>query len=150
LGRGHRLALVVAALVTAVVAFVVIGSDETDERADDPAAERTERAEREPTATARSALPPPPQEVVLKGGAPEGGVAKVVFKKGDTVRLLVSSDTPDEIHVHGYDVTRRVAPGKPARFRFEADVEGQFEIESHAAEDAGREALIARLVVQPS
>ena len=39
---------------------------------------------------------------------------------------------------------------KPARFSFKADLEGVFEIESHAAEDAGQEPLIANLVVNPS
>ena len=65
------------------------------------------------------------------------------------MRLVVSSDGSDEIHLHGYDITRNAAPGKPARFRFKADIEGVFEIESHTAEDAGREPLIARLVVEP-
>ena len=65
------------------------------------------------------------------------------------MRLLVSSDGNDEIHLHGYDITRNAAPGKPARFRFKADVEGVFEIESHTAEDAGLEPLVGRLVVEP-
>ena len=42
------------------------------------------------------------------------------------------------------------APGRPARFRFRADAEGAFEIESHVAQDAGRDPLVARLVVSPS
>ena len=41
-------------------------------------------------------------------------------------------------------------PGKPARFDFEANLEGQFEMESHVAEDAGRDPLVANLVVEPS
>jgi hypothetical protein len=150
LGRGQRLGLVAAAVIVAVVAFAVLGSGETDDRADDPAKTPAADREREPTATARSAPPPPPQEVVLKRGRPEGGAVPIEVVKGETVRLVVSSDAPDEIHVHGYDLTRKTAPGQPARFEFKADIEGQFEVESHTAEDAGRDPLVARLVVEPS
>jgi hypothetical protein len=33
------------------------------------------------------------------------------------------------VHVHGYDLFRDVAPGRPARFSFPARVDGVFEIE---------------------
>ena len=66
------------------------------------------------------------------------------------MRFVVISDAADDIHLHGYDIEKKVAPGQPARFRVKADLEGVFEIESHIAEDAGREPLIARLVVEPS
>ena len=49
-----------------------------------------------------------------------------------------------------WDVEQDAAPGKPARFSFPATIEGVFEIESHEAEHAGKDALIARLVVEPS
>lgn len=150
-----RLGLIALAILVAVVAFVVLSPGETDEKADDPgdrAAETAPAATEEqtgPIATAPSAPSPAADEIVVRGGKPEGGVQRVVVKKGDTVRLLVSSDGDDEIHLHGYDITRRAAAGKPARFRFQADVEGVFEIESHTAEDAGLEPLVGRLVVEP-
>ena len=146
--------LIALAVAVAVVAFVVLSPGDTDEDADDPAgqAAQTTPAQTEadsPTATAPSAPPPPPDEIVVRGGKPEGGVQRVEVTRGDTVRLIVSSDGSDEIHLHGYDLTRSAAPGKPARFRFKADVEGVFEIESHTAEDAGLEPLVGRLVVEP-
>jgi hypothetical protein len=150
-----RLGLIALAIAVAVAAFVVLSPGETDEKADDPgspAAETTPAItadEATPTATAPSAPQPAADEIVVKGGKPEGGVQRVAVTKGDTVRLLVSSDGDDEIHLHGYDITRTAKPGKPARFRFAANVEGVFEIESHTAEDAGLEPLIGRLVVEP-
>ena len=66
------------------------------------------------------------------------------------MRFVVDSDEPDDIHVHGYDIEKSVAPGKPAKFSFTADIEGIFEIESHEAEHVGKDALIAKLVVTPS
>jgi hypothetical protein len=151
-----RLGLIVLAAGVAVVAFVVLSPGDTDEKADDPAnragqtttVETTEE-QTAPTATAPSAPPPAADEIVVKGGKPEGGVQRVAVAKGDTVRLLVSSDGADEIHLHGYDITRSAGPGKPARFRFKADVEGVFEIESHTADDADLDPLVGRLVVEP-
>ncbi len=112
-----RLGLVVAAALVAVVAFVVISPGEESEQADDPATtqaqeQTTTETESTPTATAESAPPPPPEEIVLRGGAPEGGVQRIVVDKGSTVRMVVASDAQDEIHVHGYDLYRDTAPGQ--------------------------------------
>lgn len=84
------------------------------------------------------------------GGEVEGGVQEIEVTAGEVVTLVVTSDSPDDIHLHGYDIEREAGPGEPARFRFKADIEGAFEIESHVAEDAGLEPLIANLLVEPS
>ena len=70
--------------------------------------------------------------------------------KGDTVRIVITTDAPDELHLHGYDIEREAAPGQPARFRFKANAEGEFVLESHTAEHAGNEPVIARLLIGPS
>jgi hypothetical protein len=67
----------------------------------------------------------------------EGGKmrpAEISVDEDDSVRLLVSSDRPMEIHLHGYDVEREVGPGQKASLRFEADLTGRFEIEDHESE----------------
>jgi FtsP/CotA-like multicopper oxidase with cupredoxin domain len=106
----------------------------------------------EPAAPERQGESAGPRSVriALEAGEPEGGVEDITVTSGEVVRLIVTSDAPDEIHLHGYDIEHEAAPGQPARFRFEADIEGSFEIESHLAQDAGREPLIATLVVEPS
>jgi FtsP/CotA-like multicopper oxidase with cupredoxin domain len=86
----------------------------------------------------------------LRGGQVVGGAKTIEAERGDTVRLVVRSDAPDELHLHGYDIEREAAPGRPARFRFTADAEGEFVLESHTAEHAGHEPVIARLLVGPS
>ncbi|MGI8945884.1 MAG: hypothetical protein ACR2GL_06575 [Thermoleophilaceae bacterium] len=101
----------------------------------------------EPTATTDAR---PEQRIVLRDHAPVGGPARIEVARGDFVRLVVESDAPDEIHVHGYDVDGRAAPREPFRVSFRAEVEGVFEIERHAAEDGGGELVIARLVVAPA
>jgi FtsP/CotA-like multicopper oxidase with cupredoxin domain len=154
----QRIALIVAALVVAVVAFVIAwpGDDDEPERAASSAPAQTETGDdsAEPQATTDTEPPEPPKPEVtrinIKGGAVAGGAKTIDVTKGDTVRIVVTADAPDDIHLHGYDIEREVAPGQPARFRFKANAEGAFEIESHVAEDAGLDALVARLVVSPS
>jgi FtsP/CotA-like multicopper oxidase with cupredoxin domain len=161
MSRNQRLALVAAAVAVAVLAFVLAqpGDDEDDgERAaTTPAQTETESGSSGgtgPTETEAEEPPPPPEPEVtrlrLRGGEVVGGAQDIEVESGDTVRIVVSSDAPDEIHLHGYDITKNPAPGRPVRFVFEADAEGAFEIESHVAADAGKDPLVARLVVQPS
>ena len=160
--------LVVAALAVAVIAFVIAspGSDDGDgEQAAQTTTTQAEtggetetevetetEAETEPETETEPQPPPEPPvtRVRIKGGQVVGGPKTVELAKGDAVRLVVAADAPDEIHVHGYDITKNAGPGAPARFVFRADLEGVFEVESHVAEDAGRNPLVARLVVNPS
>jgi FtsP/CotA-like multicopper oxidase with cupredoxin domain len=160
MSRNQRLALVAAAVAVAVLAFALAqpGDDEDDgERAaTTPAQTETESGSSGgtgPTETEEPPPPPPEPEVTrlrLREGAVVGGAQDIEVESGDTVRIVVTSDAPDEIHLHGYDITKNPAPGQPARFSFKADAEGAFEMESHVAADAGKDPLVARLVVQPS
>jgi hypothetical protein len=127
MSRNQRIGLVVGALLVAVVAFVVARSGGED-------------GSNEPAVT----------RISVKGGVLVGDAKTIRVAKNDIVRIVVSSDVADEIHLHGYDIEKEAAPGKPARFHFKADAEGAFELESHAAEDAGKEPLLARLLVGPS
>jgi FtsP/CotA-like multicopper oxidase with cupredoxin domain len=155
MSKAGRLGLLALALVVAVLAFVVLKPGDDDEKVDGTPAAQTAKS---PTATSPSAQEPPTdgpdavpsRTITLTKHAANGGAPEIKAAKGQTVRFVVTSDAPDEIHVHGYDIEREVAPGEPARFSFKADIEGIFEIESHEAEHAGEDALIAKLVVEPS
>ena len=151
MSRNQRIGLVVAALVVAVVAFVVAQPGDDDDPKPSSKATQTQTPADSGTDTQPEApAEPPVTRISLTGGVIAGDVKSIEVAKGDTVRIVVSSDVEDEIHLHGYDIEREAAPGKPARFKFKADVEGAFELESHAAEDAGKEPLVARLLVGPS
>jgi FtsP/CotA-like multicopper oxidase with cupredoxin domain len=156
MSRNQRIALVVAALAVAIAAFLIAQPGD-DEDGGEQAATTPQQTETGGGATAPAETeqePPPPEPRVtrlrIRDGAVVGGPRDIEVERGDTVRIHVSADAADEIHLHGYDITRNAAPGRPARFRFRANAEGAFEIESHVAADAGREPLIARLVVEPS
>jgi hypothetical protein len=148
-----RAGLVALAVIIAVVAFVALRPGDDSKKSDSSgqkAGQTTTTGDKGPTATAPSA-PAPPLDVTLKGGKPVGGVKSLKVKKGDVVRLQVRTDEKvDQLHLHGYDIEKEARAGKPADFKFKASIEGVFELESHTAEDAGREPLVARLVVEPS
>ena len=73
-----------------------------------------------------------------------GAVTRIEATEGERVRFAVRASTEQEVHLHGYDILRTAAPGKPARFSFTASITGRFEVEY---EGAGRQ--VAELEVQP-
>ena len=154
MSRNQRIGLVVGAIVVAVVAFVVArpGGDDNDNGSQPAAQTAPGRTDEGAAETQPKTEPPEPavNRIRIHDGAVVGGVQRIRTTKGDTVRIVVTSNAPDDIHLHGYDIEKKTGPGQPARFVFRADIEGIFEIESHVAEDAGREPLLARLVVEPS
>jgi len=150
MSNGQRMGLIALAIVVVAVAFVVARPDDDEEKQGaDRAAQGTtsETAARPPETTPTATTESRPEHRVrLRAHKPVGGVVRIEAKKGDFVRITVESDEPDEIHLHGYDIEKAVAPGEPARFSFRADIEGDFEMEGHE----GGEAVVARVVVEPA
>ena len=132
----RRFAVLVAMLALAASGFVFssCGGDDGDSAA--PATETTTTSEptaTETTTTTETTPPPPPGpteiRIVVVDGAPKGGIVREKVEKGDRVVLIVRSDVTDHVHLHGYDIMRDVAPGKPARLPFKATIPGRFEVE---------------------
>ena len=82
--------------------------------------------------------------MTVRGGEPVDGIVRAEAHKGEPVLVVVRSDVADEVHVHGYDLMADVAPDKPVRIEFAANLTGRFEIE---LEDRGKQ--IAQLTVVP-
>ena len=143
--RTSRALIAVAALVAVVVLFVVLAGGD-----DDGGGETTTQAQPTTgtTAPAAGTQPEPAEEpvprIVVEGGEPRGGVERLSFDSGERVRFVVRSDVADEVHVHGYDVSREVPAGGSVRFGFPASIEGVFEVELE-----GRGVQIAELRVSP-
>ena len=81
-------------------------------------------------------------DLAVENGAMTPDEVEVV--EGNRVKLRVTSDEPIEIHLHGYDLEREVAPGEPATLSFEADLTGRFEMEDHESEE-----VLGVLIIQP-
>lgn len=82
--------------------------------------------------------------IVVRNGAPVGGVEELDYDAGDQIRFRVKSDISEEIHVHGYDIAKDVEAGSSVTFSFPADIEGIFEVELEE-----RAEQIAELTVNP-
>ncbi|MFG3558854.1 hypothetical protein ACGGAQ_31215 [Micromonospora sp. NPDC047557] len=59
---------------------------------------------------------------------------RVTVAKGQLVRITVTSDADDELHVHGYDLGARLPAGTPGSVEFRAEKTGLFEVETHETE----------------
>ncbi len=131
----HRATLLVLAVIAAIAAIIIVpslGSDEGDDTeppTPPPAATTT-------TGGATTATPGQPgpkrsaaKTITVRDAKPVGGVQRLNFDKGTTVLFTVKSDVADEIHVHGYDLSKDVAAGGSATFRFKAEADGIYEIE---------------------
>jgi hypothetical protein len=146
-----RIAIVLGAVVVLVAAFVIAkgGGDDTSSSADTAAtatapAPASGTGTAPATTTAKPTVPAAPVVTVVDA-KPKGGIQRLTFIKGDTIRFLVRSDTADEIHFHGYDVHKDVKAGGTVAFSVPATIEGRFVVE---LEDHGTQ--IAEVEVDPS
>jgi heme/copper-type cytochrome/quinol oxidase subunit 2 len=71
--------------------------------------------------------------VTVAGGKVRTPGRRVAVRRGRTVRIVVTSDTADEFHLHGYDRELELKPGVPGVLRFVADQPGVFEAELHGS-----------------
>jgi FtsP/CotA-like multicopper oxidase with cupredoxin domain len=72
-------------------------------------------------------------EVRVTGDEVETADRRVRVDRGEKVRIRVQADRAEEVHVHGYDLSADVAPGRPAVIAFTADAAGVFEVELEQA-----------------
>jgi hypothetical protein len=85
-----------------------------------------------------------PVTIVVSNAQPVGGVRDVTFRKGGTVDLKITSDTADEIHIHGYDVHKDVTKGGSVHFTCPAAIDGKFVVELEKHKQA-----LANVTVEP-
>lgn len=143
----QRIALLVAAAVVLVGAFVVFGNaaENDDTTATTPAT--TTQAESAPEPESEEPAPAAkPKPRVERIRIPASGEPRTLrFKSGETVRLRFSAVEPAEVHLHGYDRTVELPAGGSKTLTFKATAEGIFEIEDHHTHQ-----LLAKLEVRPS
>ena len=114
--------LLVAGVALIVGLFFVFRSDsETTSRTIETTAGTGSGPAAEPAA--------PTLEVTVRDGGPAGGIQHLTVAKGERVRIVVHSDIEDEVHVHGYDVSRDVGSGATVELELQATITGRFEIE---------------------
>ena len=85
------------------------------------------------TATAAGAAGAQTVQVTVAGTDVQTAERRVKVPLDGKVRLEVTADRADEVHLHGYDRKVDIEPGKPAVLEFTADVPGVFEVELEEA-----------------
>ena len=143
MSRGARIGLLALAVAVLVAGFLIARPDE-----EQGAAPGRQPAGGESGGGSGQAQPasPPAFTVRVRNGGPAGGEPRrLTVEQDERVRITVrSDDTTDTAHLHGYDVERELAPGRPARFSLTAKDTGIFELELHHSQQT-----IAELRVQP-
>jgi hypothetical protein len=149
-----RVGIALAAAAAAVALFFVLsgGNDSSaTARPQSPqAAIRTQPNARSATTKPQSAAatrkPQKPKiaRIWVRGGKAAGGVKRLEFRRGERVRFSVHSKVADEVHIHGFDITKALPANRIVLFAFPADIEGVFEVELH-----GAHARIAELRIKP-
>jgi hypothetical protein len=122
------------------------GSDPSTIETPEPTATSTPATSAPAGAQPTSTLPAGVDQVVrvvVRGGRVVGDAQRVRVRLGSVVRLLVTSDVADEVHLHTYDETVDVAAGATATLTFTASIPGVIEVE---LEGAGL--TLARLQIQ--
>lgn len=139
MSRNQRLTFLGIAAIIAVVAVIVLsggGGDETDKAANPaPSATPSATTAGSETATATPTPKPKPKPPLLQAG----NERTLSFDQGDTVRFRVRHADPEEVHIHGYDISKDLAANETATVSFEASIAGIFEIElEHSGTPLGR------------
>jgi hypothetical protein len=129
-------------VVGAVIALLAggCGGDETatPDTTTPPVTETSVVTETTPPATTVERTPKPKPKakvtqvaIVVEQGRVRGGIKRPTVKKGARVRFVIRADAGEEVHMHGYEVTKPVVPGKATRFVVLTRISGRFEVELH-------------------
>ena len=90
------------------------------------------------SASASGSATPTQKVVEIRVSVADGKVTpkprRVEVDQDSQVRLLVTSDVDDELHIHGYEVEAELEAGRPTTVEFPATQQGLFEVETHETE----------------
>ena len=118
----------------ALIAALLVGGCASggDDTAESPRSTPPTQQSSQPTAPSPSetAFAGTEIEITVRDGKVSPATRRVEVSQGTAVRLLVTSDVADELHVHGYDIRQDLPAGQQATLDFTADQTGVFEIES--------------------
>jgi FtsP/CotA-like multicopper oxidase with cupredoxin domain len=80
-------------------------------------------------------------DLSIRNGELPADTRVVRVRQGDDVTLRWTTDAALAIHLHGYDLERKLAPGPSVSMRFTAKATGRFPIEVHAHGPGGDRTL---------
>jgi hypothetical protein len=87
----------------------------------------------------------------IENGHVSANMQLIRVTQGDIVTLQWTADKPSIVHLHGYDIEKRVVPGAVTELTFTARATGRFQVHLHggAAEAPGHEDALVTIEVYP-
>ena len=89
----------------------------------------------------------------IENGQVPAAMRLIRVTQGDVVKLQWSADKPSVVHLHGYDIERRVAPGAVTELTFTARATGRFPVNLHSTQaessSHGHEEALVTIEVYP-
>lgn len=142
--RSVCLALSAVACVVVLAGCGASGPDGVAETPTRKASESTAPTSGSPPSASTSSQSPkaPVVRVAIRDGKVNPRPSTHRVARGETVRLVVSTDRADELHVHGYEKTARLPAGESTTVTLRADRPGRFEVETH---DTGLRLLVVEV-----
>ncbi|MCF0095016.1 hypothetical protein [Micromonospora sp. MH99] len=142
---GHRTAVPTALFVTGLLSALLTAGCGQDDDPSVAAPSTPATSTAAPSASAPASADSPTPAASTPGADREITVTiakrrispptgRVTVTKGQLVRITVTSDVADELHVHGYDLGARLPAGTPGSVEFRAEKTGLFEVETHETE----------------
>jgi hypothetical protein len=128
--KPRALAFLVLGLVVAAILFALL-------RPPPPNAPATPVISQTPTGPAVPIAPEAPAPVassfdfVVRNGERAAGPVSMQAREGDDVEIKVTTDRPDELHLHGYDLHTALKANEPGALYFKATHSGRFDVELH-------------------
>jgi hypothetical protein len=122
-------ALLLGVVLVAAAGGCASGDDSSDAASTSPSAAGSSSGSPSPAAEQATEI-----AVAVTDGKVEPKPRRVEVDKDSQVRLIVTSDVDDELHVHGYEVEADLEAGRPTTVEFVADQSGIFEVETHESD----------------
>ena len=87
----------------------------------------------------------------IENGRVPANMQLIRVTEGDVVTLQWTADKPSIVHLHGYDIEKRVVPGAVTDLTFTARATGRFQVHLHGseAEAHGHEDALVTIEVYP-
>jgi hypothetical protein len=73
----------------------------------------------------------------IERGRLTGNTRTIQVKQGDVVKLRFATDQKLTVHLHGYDIEKRIEPGVVGEISFTARATGRFPVHLHGANQPG-------------
>lgn len=136
--------IALAGVVIAIVVFFAVGDSDTADEATETTQQPKTPATPKDSGYGKDEKPNEPKEpeepvepevpqLEIRDGAPVGGPLEFEVTEGDELRVEITTDAADELHLHSYEVYLDIVPGKTNVLVVEnADIGGVIELESHS------------------